>query len=298
MYGSALTLTKGCTPNLSLLTEKMKIMISQLVLLISLAVIAQGCGERETDFKPHKPSSASEILVWSDEFDYSGLPDAAKWSFDTDGNASGWGNNESQYYTSGRLENAEVKDGFLYITARKEDCEGFSYTSARLRTRGKGDWLYGRVEVRAKLPDGRGMWPAIWMLPTDWAYGNWPTSGEIDIMENVGYDPYRIVASVHTESFNHSIGTQKSALKTVTSCYSDFHVYELQWDSKEIRIYVDKILYFTFKNDGSGYKAWPFDKRFHLLLNIAVGGSWGGQQGIDDSIFPRQMVVDYVRVYH
>lgn len=273
-------------------------MLYPAMFFLGMMLVAPGCNRNQTsDYAPYKPISTSEVLVWSDEFDYTGLPDAAKWSFDTDGNATGWGNNESQYYTSGRLENAEVKDGFLNITARKEEYAGFSYTSARLRTKGKGDWLYGRVEVRAKLPDGRGMWPAIWMLPTDWAYGGWPASGEIDIMENVGYDPYKIVASAHTESYNHTIGTQKSATRTVQSCYTDFHIYELQWDSNEYRIYVDKMLLFTFKNEGAGYKVWPFDKRFHLLLNVAVGGNWGGQQGIDDSIFPRTMVVDYVRVY-
>ena len=167
----------------------------------------------------------------------------------------------------------------------------------RLVTRLKGDWLYGRVEVKAKLPDGRGMWPAIWMLSTDWAYGGWPASGEIDIMENVGYNPYVIVASAHTESYNHTIGTQKSATTTVATCYSDFHVYALEWEVTEYRVYVDDNLYFTFKNEGTGYKVWPFDKRFHLLLNVAVGGNWGGAQGIDNTIFPRTMVVDYVRVY-
>ena len=146
----------------------------------------------------------------------------------------------------------------------------------------KGDWLYGRVEVKAKIPDGRGMWPAIWMLPTDWAYGGWPASGEIDIMENVGYNPYVIVASAHTESYNHSIGTQKSAKPQVPTCYSDFHVYALEWEVTEYRVYVDDNLYFTFKNEGTGYKVWPFDKRFHLLLNVAVGGNWGGAQGIDE----------------
>ncbi len=273
-------------------------MLYPAMFFLGLMLVAPGCNRNQTsDYVPYKPVSTTEVLVWSDEFDYTGLPDASKWSYDTDGNATGWGNNESQYYTSGRLENAEVKDGFLNITARKEEYAGFSYTSARLRTSGKGDWLYGRVEVRAKLPDGRGMWPAIWMLPTDWAYGGWPASGEIDIMENVGYDPYKIVASAHTESYNHTIGTQKSATRTVQSCYTDFHIYELQWDSNEYRIYVDKMLLFTFKNEGTGYKVWPFDKRFHLLLNVAVGGNWGGQQGIDDSIFPRTMVIDYVRVY-
>jgi beta-glucanase (GH16 family) len=236
-------------------------------------------------------------LVWSDEFSTNGLPDSKKWSYDTDGNANGWGNNEAQYYTSGQLKNSEVKDGFLYINAIKENFEGKKYTSARLITKSKGDWLYGKVEVRAKLPEGRGMWPAIWMLPTDWAYGGWPASGEIDIMENVGYDPYVIVASAHTQSYNHVQGTQKNATLTISDCYTQFHNYILEWDASEYRVYVDEKLYFTFKNEGTGYKVWPFDKRFHLLLNVAVGGNWGGQKGIDDTIFPRSMAIDYVRVY-
>ncbi len=236
-------------------------------------------------------------LVWSDEFNYNGLPDSSKWSFDTQGNASGWGNNEKQFYTKARLKNAEVKDGFLNINAVKEDYQGFKYTSARLITKSKGDWLYGRIEVRAKLPEGRGMWPAIWMLPTDWKYGGWPASGEIDIMENVGYDPYVIVASAHTETYNHVIGTQKNNKITLADCYTNFHVYALEWEANEYRIYIDDTLYFTFKNEGTGFKVWPFDQRFHLLLNVAVGGNWGGQKGIDETIFPRSMVVDYVRVY-
>ena len=236
-------------------------------------------------------------LVWSDEFNYNGLPDSLKWSYDTHGNKSGWGNNEKQFYTKARLKNAEVKDGFLHINAVKEDYQGFKYTSARLITKSKGDWLYGRIEVRAKLPEGRGMWPAIWMLPTDWKYGGWPASGEIDIMENVGYDPYVIVASAHTESYNHVIGTQKNNKMTLADCYTNFHVYALEWEVNEYRVYIDDTLYFTFKNEGTGFKVWPFDQRFHLLLNVAVGGNWGGQKGIDETIFPRSMVVDYVRVY-
>lgn len=248
-------------------------------------------------FVPARQDKHSGELVWSDEFDYTGLPDKNKWSYDTAGNESGWGNRELQFYTKARLKNAEVKDGCLIITARKEDYKGFNYTSARLVTKDKGDWLYGRIEVRAKLPDGKGMWPAIWMLPTDWDYGGWPASGEIDIMENVGYDPYVIVASAHTKSYNHVQGTQKNNKITISDCYSDFHNYTLEWEPEQYRVYVDDILYFTFKNEGTGYKEWPFDKRFHLLLNVAVGGNWGGKQGIDNSIFPRSMVVDYVRVY-
>lgn len=236
-------------------------------------------------------------MVWNDEFDYTGLPDAKKWSFDVEGNASGWGNKEAQFYTKERIQNAEVKDGFLTITALKEDYEGKKYTSARLRTATKGDWLYGRFEIRAKLPDGRGMWPAIWMLPTEWKYGGWPASGEIDIMESVGYDPGVIVASAHTRSYNHVDRTQKNNKLNVADCYTNFHLYALEWDAAEYRIYVDDQLYFTFKNEGTGFKAWPFDQKFHLLLNLAVGGNWGGAKGIDDSIFPRAMIVDYVRVY-
>lgn len=266
--------------------------------LISSSFVMFGCvKEKEGESIGKKPGTGNYELVWSDEFDYTGLPDSRKWGYDTDGNATGWGNNELQYYTNARLKNAEVKDGFLYINAIKEDFEGKKYTSARLVTRTKGDWLYGKVEVRAKLPNGTGMWPAIWMLPTDWAYGNWPASGEIDIMENVGYDPYKIVASAHTQSYNHVQGTQKNSTITIPDCYTEFHNYILEWDASEYRVYVDSSLYFTFKNEGSGFKVWPFDKRFHLLLNVAVGGNWGGQKGVDDSIFPRSMIVDYVRVY-
>ncbi len=225
-----------------------------------------------------KKTAGKWNLIWSDEFDYKGLPDNNKWSYDTAGNSWKWGNNEAQYYTYAQLKNAEVKDGNLYINAVKEDYKGFKYTSARLITKGKGDWLYGRYEIRAKLPSGRGMWPAIWMLPTGSTYGGWPAGGEIDIMENVGFDPYVIVASAHTSSYNHVQGTQKNNKITITDCYDVFHVYALEWEAGEYRVYVDDKLYFTFKNEGTGYKAWPFDKPFHLLLNVAVGGNWGGQK--------------------
>ena len=236
-------------------------------------------------------------LIWSEEFDYTGFPDSTKWSYDTEGNVYQWGNNEAQYYTSGRKENAWVSDGVLRITALKEPMEGRSYTSARLITKGKGDWLYGRFEIRAKLPTGRGTWPAIWMLPTDWEYGDWPKSGEIDIMENVGYDPDTIVGSSPTEKYNHAIGTQKNAKIACPDCYKAFHVYALEWEEDEYRLYVDDQLYFTFKNEGTGYEVWPYDKRFHILLNLAIGGNWGGQKGIDDSLFPHVFEIDYVRVY-
>lgn len=240
-------------------------------------------------------NSSKEKLVWSDEFNYTGLPDSTKWGYDVGG--TGWGNNEKQYYTKNRLENASVKNGVLNITARKEHFEGMEYTSARLVTKNKGDWKYGRFEIRAKLPKGRGVWPAIWMLSTDWKYGSWPASGEIDIMENVGYLPDSVFGTVHTRAYNHSIGTQKGT-KTYRNDLSEaFHTYILDWRENEIKIFVDQEHYFTFNNENKTFSEWPFDQPFHLLLNIAVGGNWGGKMGIDDSIFPQTMEVDYVRVY-
>jgi len=231
--------------------------------------------------------------VWTDEFDVNGAPDATKWGYDVGGN--GWGNNELQYYTNGL--NATINNGILKIEARKEPYSGREYTSARMITKNKGDWTYGRFEVRAKLPKGRGTWPAIWMLPTDWEYGNWPNSGEIDIMEHVGYDPNRVHITVHTKAFNHTLGTQKSASQIVSTATDSFHVYRVDWASYGIRGYIDGQQIFEFMNNGSGPDYWPFDKRFHLLLNIAVGGNWGGAQGIDDTVFPATMEVDYVKVY-
>ena len=236
-------------------------------------------------------------LVWNEEFDYEGLPDSTKWSYDQRGNATGWGNNEAQFYTYADSANAWVSGGILTITARKRQAGDKAYTSARLISKGKGDWLYGRFEIRAKLPTGRGTWPAIWMLPTDNAYGKWPASGEIDIMENVGYDPDTIVASAHTQTYNHVINTQKNARYAFPGSYSGFHTYILEWEPEEYRIYVDEALYFIFVNEKTGYKEWPFDKRFYVLLNLAIGGNWGGNMGIDDSLFPHKLEIDYVRVY-
>ena len=236
-------------------------------------------------------------LVWADEFNYTGFPDTTKWSYDTKGNPSGWGNNEKQYYTSFEKKNAWVENGLLTITARIDSMEGKAYTSARLRTVGKGDWLYGRFEIKAKNPTGRGTWPAIWMLPSKSEYGRWPASGEIDIMENVGFDPDSIVGTAHTKKYNHTIGTQKGARIYCPNNYTAFHVYALEWEPKEYRLYLDDILYFTFKNENTGFDVWPFDKPFHLILNLAIGGNWGGTKGIDNSIFPQKFEVDYVRVY-
>lgn len=239
--------------------------------------------------------------VWCDEFEYTGLPNNALWNYDVGGN--GFGNNELQYYTNQDDDNAFVGGGVLTIRTIKESFSGNSYTSARLVTRDKGDWLYGKIQVRAKVPAGLGTWPAIWMLPTNWEYGGWPASGEIDIMEYVGYQPNTIHGTIHTGKFNHSLGTQVGKSRTLNTAEEEFHVYEMEWEVGVIRLYIDGTLFASFDYDATentevdSYKAWPFDKQFHLLINTAFGGNWGGAQGVDDTILPVDFVIDYVRVY-
>jgi len=240
-------------------------------------------------------------LVWSDEFEQSSImPDTTKWGYDN-GNGCpqicGWGNNELQYYTTSRLENARVDKGFLVVEAKKENYSGARYTSARMVTKNKGDWKYGRVEVRAQLPSGRGIWPAIWMLPTKWEYGPWPHSGEIDIMENVGYLPDSLFGTVHTGAYNGMKGTQKVKSMLIKDLSTSFHDYVMEWTENEMSFYVDGKRYNVFNNDHKGSESWPFDKEFHLIINIAIGGNWGGKFGIDETIFPQKMLVDFVRVY-
>lgn len=233
--------------------------------------------------------------VFSEEFNYTGLPDPNKWGYDLGG--TGWGNHELENYTNS-INNASVANGVLSIKAINESSGGMNYSSARLLSKGTGDFLYGRVEVCAKLPTGKGAWPAIWMLPSGtWAYGNWPASGEIDIMEQVGFDPFNIHFSAHTKAFNWVLNTQKTSIVNIPSATSAFHKYRLDWTPYALRGYYDDVLIFTFVNDGNGFQDWPFDKPFHLLLNLAIGGDWGGQQGVDNSIFPISMDVDYVRIY-
>lgn len=239
-------------------------------------------------------------LIWSDEFDRKGLPDTTKWGYDLgDGcpNVCGWGNNELQWYSAGRSENSRVENGKLIIEAHKEKTGTKNFSSARLVSKNKGDWKYGKIDVRAKLPSGLGVWPAIWMLPTDWKYGGWPTSGEIDIMEFVGYMPDSVFGTVHTQKFNHGIGTQVSKGLFDESLSSDFHNYGIEWDADKIDFLYDGKKYLTFTNRHQGVEAWPFDQRFYLILNLAVGGNWGGKMGVSDSIWPQKMEVDYVRVY-
>ncbi len=248
----------------------------------------------------HARAQPFSRLVWSDEFNYTGAPDPKKWGYDLgDGcpNVCGWGNNELEYYTSD-VKNARAENGSLIIEAHAEAKGGKSYTSARLVSKMKGDWLYGRIEVRAKLPDGLGTWPAIWMLPTDWKYGGWPASGEIDIMEHVGLDPTIVHGTIHTETYNHGKRTQKEGMITVPTAMTTMHVYAINWTKDKIEFFVDDKMYHSVTRDPKeDFKGWPFDQKFHLLLNLAVGGNWGGMKGVDETIWPRRMEVDYVRVY-
>ena len=188
----------------------------------------------------------------------------------------------------------------LSITAVAEEYRGSDYTSARLNS--QPGWTYGWFEARAKLPRGRGTWPAIWMLPVDWQGKSWPLVGEIDIMEHVGHDQNTIHGTVHTQAYNHSIGTQRGGQTVVPAASDAFHVYAIEWTPEQIRWYVDGVPYYTFRNEtlsdpAKGEAEWPFDKDFRWLLNVAVGGTWGGAQGVDASAWPQTMEIDYVRVF-
>lgn len=232
-------------------------------------------------------------LVWADEFEIDGAPNPDHWNYE-----EGFiRNNEKQYYTRGRLENARVENGNLVIEARRDNWEGNEYTSASVITKDRASWTYGRFEIMAKIPTGRGMWPAIWTLGTNFPLTSWPLTGEIDIMENVGFEPDEIHANIHTEAFNHEDGTNFGDKITVTDPWADFHLYAMEWYPDRIDIFFDDTKYFTFENTGNGVEEWPFFEPQYLLLNIAVGGNWGGLKGINDSIFPQQFLIDYVRVY-
>ena len=238
-------------------------------------------------------------LVWQDEFNTPGLPDPSKWVYDTEYNQRGWWNGELQYYSANRLENARVADGKLYITARQErltsasDYGNQNYTSARLMTRGKASWTYGRFEIRAKLPCTLGTWPAIWMLGTG---GAWPQDGEIDIMEQKGFsitDKRQVLGTVHTAANNG--GNSFGQTTDLPTACTDFNTYQMTWDADKIVMGVNGTDYFTYNNPRNGTAQWPFDLDQYLLLNVAVGGVLGG--AVDNANLPAAMEVDYVRVY-
>lgn len=237
-------------------------------------------------------------LVWSDEFDGDQL-DTDKWTFET--GANGWGNNEWQHYVAD--SNVAVGGGTLKIIAKKTGAGQHTgdYTSARLNT--KEAFTYGRMEIKARIPEykGRGIWPALWMLGRNIPEVGWPACGELDIMEYVSYDPDYVHFSIHSTANNHRDGTQVTSgpvlLETIEE---EFHAYGLLWTRDYIKFYIDdpQNIQLSFRRPAISNDAnWPFSKPFYFLMNIAVGGDWGGLQGVDDSIFPAVMEVDYVRVY-
>lgn len=266
----------------------------QTTLLVTVTAIAAALALKAAAARP-VPAQEAVTLVWADEFDRDGLPDPARWGYDVGGH--GWGNQELQFYTGARRENARVEGGRLIIEARREDWQGARFTSARLVSKGLGDWTYGRIDVRARLPMGRGSWPAIWMLPTTIERMRWPDDGEIDIMEHVGFDPGVVHGSVHTTRYHHSIGTQKTGRVLVPDAGTTFHDYAIEWTPARITWLLDGREYFRFDKGPGGRDVWPFDAPFHLVLNVAVGGSWGGQQGVDESALPYRMEIEYVRVH-
>lgn len=233
-------------------------------------------------------------LVWADYFNKDGRADESIWTYETGGH--GFGNNEDQYYTDS-LKNAFVKDGKLNIVAYKEDYENRHVTSAKLTTYNKKAIQYGKIVVKAKIPEGQGTWPAIWLLPNSIKEGMpWPLCGEIDLMEHVGREPNRVHFSLHTKKYNHIIRTQYTHIIENKEIFDEFKAYELRWDQESITFYLDGIKQVRFeKRDNDGIEGWPFDQPFYLILNLAIGGNWGGD--IDDNIFPSLFQIASVEVY-
>jgi len=228
-------------------------------------------------------------LVWEEQFNAKEL-DLNNWNVELgDGCPNcGWGNNERQLYTN---ENQKLKNGFLVITAKKE---GEKYTSSRITTKGKKEFQYGYFEARAKLPVGAGIWPAFWMLGANIDKVGWPKCGEIDILEYVGKEPHTVFTSLHTQdSHGNTINTKKTVIETIEQ---GFHLYAIDWNPDKIDFYVDNQLVYRFQPDNKTEAVWPYDQPFYFLVNMAIGGNFGGPE-VDDSIFPQEFKIDYIKVY-
>lgn len=227
-------------------------------------------------------------LVWSDEFNTDGAPDAAKWGYDIGTGSGGWGNNELQYYTN-RVDNVTISGGTLKIIAKKETYSGSAYTSARLLTKDKFSFKYGKVEFSAKLPTGAGTWPAIWSLGNNFTTVGWPACGEIDFMEHVGNQQNKIFGTLHHPG--HSGGNADGGTVVISNASTAFHKYTVEWTSAFIKFSVDDVPFFTFPNTA----LLPFNQNFFLIMNVAMGGNFGGM--VDPAFVSSTMEVDYIRVY-
>lgn len=244
-------------------------------------------------------------LVMSDEFDIDGAPDSSLWNFELgDGSAQGipgWGNNELQYYTD-RTENITVENGVLVITANEESFMGSQYTSARITTQGKFEQTYGRFEARIRLPQGKGLWPAFWLLGSDCDVNPWPQCGEIDIMEYLGDQPTTIFGTVHGPGYSGGESISKEYNLTNDRFDTGFHIFGIEWGPDFINYYVDGDLYqsitpATVAEETNGTGEWVFNRPFYIILNVAVGGNLPGNPDAE-TVFPQRMLVDYVRVYN
>tara|TARA_B100001741_G_scaffold208978_1_gene172744 strand:- start:677 stop:2413 length:1737 start_codon:yes stop_codon:yes gene_type:complete len=237
------------------------------------------------------------VLVWSDEFNDNNI-DLTKWTFETGNGNWGWGNGEHQYYTS-REENAFIEDGKLVIQALYENYNGYNYTSARMKTVNQGDWVYGKVKARIKVPSGDGTWPAFWMMPTNSVYGGWPNSGEIDIMEHYGCDHLENhpEATVHNNIYNWNGGIPPTSHgMDIPTATSDFHEYELQWTEDELKFFINGNWLGSYYNINNGWQQWPYDQEFYIILNLAIGSHFMSCE-TENNLFPQRYEIDYVRVY-
>jgi beta-glucanase (GH16 family) len=234
-------------------------------------------------------------LLWHDEFNYFGLPDSSKWNYEV-----GYvRNDELQYYTKERKRNCRVKRGNLIIECRKENYKDYKFTSACINNKNKCNFLYGKVEIRAKIPASRGTLAALWMLPNKMEYGDWLKSGEIDLVERVGHDPENLHFTIHTEAFNEFARTKQGKIIQIGEKQSraSFHIYSMEWYPDKLVFLLDEQKVFQFDKQADDYRKWPFDKPFYLIMNLAVGGPWGGRQGIDEYALPQKLLIDYVRIY-
>ena len=263
-----------------------------IIMFLLLLVFVTSCSTLSPKAQPI-PIAVPEgwTLIWHDEFDGDAI-DPKNWTFDSGG--WGWGNGEAQYYTS-RPENARLENDMLVIEARQEKYEGSYYTSARLKTQGLQNFQYGRIEARLKVPSGKGLWPAFWMLGSDFDGNNWPDCGEIDIMEYIGKEPDLIMGTLHGPGYSGALGFSQWHRQTYNIA-DDFHTYAIEWETDQVRWYYDGTEYSTVKSADIGAREWVFNQPFFIILNLAVGGQLAGPVGLD-TIFPAQFYVDYVRVY-
>ena len=286
--------------------------IAPVVALLAGAVLASASA---TAADGPATSPSQWMPVWRDEFDGTSI-DRAKWAFDTGNGGNGWGNHELEYYTD-RPDNAYFKDGMLHIRAAKESLNGCQYTSAKMLSRGLFSKTYGRFEFRAKLPLGKGYWPALWMMPADHAYGGWPASGEIDVLETRGQEPRNILGTLHYGSRPPgNVHTEADFTLPENTTVGDFHVYAIEWEPGVMRWFFDDHVYSVKRHwwscskstpDGRGgpkdppaedRNPWPapFDKPFYIIMNLAIGGTLPGEPDAQ-TVFPQEMLIDYVRVY-